>query len=191
MKSTRVAADSDRDLIRRCLAGSAGAWQRLLDSYEGLVYSIPLRYGLSRDDAADVAQITFTILIQSLHTLSEDSRLGPWLATVARRHTWRLLERNRRETASERLEDTRLAQSAVLLGKHDADSIEHWELTEWLDTGLSKISESCRELLLALYFQPEQPSYAEIVDRLGMPLGSIGPTRARCLKRLKQVLGEG
>ncbi|MEJ7631291.1 MAG: sigma-70 family RNA polymerase sigma factor [Rubrobacteraceae bacterium] len=191
MKSTRVAADSDRDLIRRCLAGSAGAWQRLLDNYEGLVYSIPLRYGLSRDDAADVAQITFTILIQSLHTLSEDSRLGPWLATVARRHTWRLLERNRRETASERLEDTRLAQSAVLLGKHDADSIEHWELTEWLDTGLSKISESCRELLLALYFQPEQPSYAEIVDRLGMPLGSIGPTRARCLKRLKQVLGEG
>jgi len=191
MKSTRVAADSDRDLIRRCLAGSAGAWQRLLDNYEGLVYSIPLRYGLSRDDAADVAQITFTILIQSLPTLSEDSRLGPWLATVARRHTWRLLERNRRETASERLEDTRLAQSAVLLGKHDADSIEHWELTEWLDTGLSKISESCRELLLALYFQPEQPSYAEIVDRLGMPLGSIGPTRARCLKRLKQVLGEG
>ncbi|MBA3389270.1 MAG: sigma-70 family RNA polymerase sigma factor [Rubrobacter sp.] len=155
------------------------------------MYSIPLRYGLSRDDAADVAQITFTILIQSLHTLSEDSRLGPWLATVARRHTWRFLERNRRETASERLEDTRLAQSAVLLGKHDADSIEHWELTEWLDTGLSKISESCRELLLALYFQPEQPSYAEIVDRLGMPLGSIGPTRARCLKRLKQVLGEG
>jgi len=191
MKSTRVADDSDRDLIRRCLAGSAGAWQRLLDNYEGLVYSIPLRYGLSRDDAADVAQITFTILIQSLHTLSEDSRLGPWLATVARRHTWRFLERNRRETASERLEDTRLAQSAVLLGKHDADSIEHWELTEWLDTGLSKISESCRELLLALYFQPEQPSYAEIVDRLGMPLGSIGPTRARCLKRLKQVLGEG
>lgn len=191
MKSTRVADDSDRDLIRRCLAGSAGAWQRLLDNYEGLVYSIPLRYGLSRDDAADVAQITFTILIQSLPTLSEDSRLGPWLATVARRHTWRLLERNRRETASERLEDTRLAQSAVLLGKHDADSIEHWELTEWLDTGLSKISESCRELLLALYFQPEQPSYAEIVDRLGMPLGSIGPTRARCLKRLKQVLGEG
>ncbi len=191
MKRTPGDADSDRDLIRRCRQGNAGAWRRVLDNYERLVYSIPLRYGLSQDDAADVTQITFTILLQSLDTLPDDSRLGPWLATVARRHTWRLLERNRRETASERLEDTRLAQSAVLLGKHDADSIEHWELTEWLDTGLSKISESCRELLLTLYFQPEQPSYAEIVDRLGMPLGSIGPTRARCLKRLKQVLGEG
>lgn len=191
MKRTPGDADSDRDLIRRCRQGNAGAWRRVLDNYERLVYSIPLRYGLSQDDAADVTQITFTILLQSLDTLPDDSRLGPWLATVTRRHTWRFMERNRRETASEHLEDTRLAQSAVLLGKHDADSIEHWELTEWLDTGLSKISESCRELLLALYFQPEQPSYAEIVDRLGMPLGSIGPTRARCLKRLKQVLGEG
>ena len=191
MKSTHARAESDRDLIRRCRQGSAGAWQQVLNNYERLVYSIPLRYGLSRDDAADVAQITFTILIQSLDTLPDDSRLGPWLATVARRHTWRFLERNRREIASERLDYMGLTQSAMLLGKHDADSIEHWELTEWLDAGLSKISQRCRELLLALYFQPEQYSYAEIVEHMGMPLGSIGPTRARCLKRLKQVLGEG
>jgi RNA polymerase sigma factor (sigma-70 family) len=162
----------------------------LLNKYERLVYSIPLRYGLSRDDAADIAQITFTILIQSLDNLSEDSRLGSWLATVARRHTWRLLERNRREIASERLEGADLVESAVLLGKSDADSIEHWELTEWLDAALSKISAACRELLLALYFQPEGSSYAEVAERLGMPVGSIGPRRARCLKSLRQVLGE-
>ena len=163
----------------------------MLNKYERLVYSIPLRYGLARDDAADIAQITFTILIQSLDGLSEDSRLGPWLATVARRHTWRLLERNRREAASERLEDTDIAESAVLLGKSDAESIEHWELTEWLDAGLSKISEPCRKLLLALYFQPERSSYAEVAERLGMPVGSIGPSRARCIKRLKQMLNGG
>jgi RNA polymerase sigma factor (sigma-70 family) len=162
-----------------------------LNKYERLVYSIPLRYGLSRDDAADISQITFTILIQSLDTLRDDSRLGPWLATVARRHTWRLMERNRRTIASEHLDDTSLAESAALLGKSDADSIEHWELSEWLDAGLSKISESCRKLLLALYFQPERSSYAEVAAHLDMPIGSIGPTRARCLKRLRQVLGEG
>ena len=163
----------------------------MLNKYERLVYSIPLRYGLSRDDAADIAQITFTILIQSLDGLAEDSRLGPWLATVARRHTWRLLERNRREGASERLEGTDIAESAVLLGKSDADSIEHWELTEWLDAGLSKINEPCRKLLVALYFQPERSSYAEVAERLGMPVGSIGPSRARCIKRLKQMLNGG
>src|ERR687884_1727394 len=117
MKSTRGVADLDRDLILRCRQGSAGAWQQLLNKYERLVYSIPLRYGLSRDDAADIAQITFTILIESMDNLSEDSRLGPWLVTVARRHTWRLLQRNRRERASERLEDADYAESAVLLGK--------------------------------------------------------------------------
>lgn len=189
--SERGADDFDRDLMRRCRQGSRGAWQQLLSRYERLVYSIPLRYGLSRDDAADIAQITFSILIQNIDSLSEDSRLGPWLATVARRHTWRLLERNRRESASERLEGADVAESAVLLGKSDGDSIEHWELTEWLDTGLSKIDESCRKLLLALYFQPERSSYAEVAAQLDMRIGSIGPSRARCLKRLRQVLGEG
>ncbi len=191
VKNERDGVGSDRDLIRRCRQGSAGAWRQLLNKYERLVYSIPLRYGLSRDDAADIAQITFTILIQSLDSLSEDSRLGPWLVTVARRHTWRLLERNRRESASERLEGADVAESAILLGKSDADSIERWELTEWLDAGLSKIGPACRELLLALYFQPEGSSYAEVAARLGMPIGSIGPRRARCLKSLKQVLSEG
>ena len=190
MRNTGAAYDSDRDLIRRCRQGSAGAWHQVLNRYERLVFSIPLRYGLSRDDAADVAQTTFTILIQNMDNLADDSRLGAWLATVARRHTWRFMKRNHRETASERLEDPRLIQSAALLGQHDADSIEHWELSDWLDAGLSQISERCRKLLLALYFQPEQSSYAELVEQMGMPLGSIGPTRARCLKRLKRILNE-
>src|SRR5215213_4931652 len=129
MKSARAVADLDRDLIRRCRQGSAGAWQQVLNKYERLVYSIPLRYGLSRDDAADIAQITFTILIESLDGLAEDSRLAPWLVTVARRHSWRLLERNRRESASEHLEVMDVSESAVLLGKSDTDSMEHWELS--------------------------------------------------------------
>jgi RNA polymerase sigma factor (sigma-70 family) len=191
VKRTPVGDDTDRALIRRCREGSADAWRQVLNKYERLVYSIPLRLGLSWDDAADVAQITFTILIKNLDTLADDSRLGPWLATVARRHSWRLLERNRRETVSENLDYVLVTQSAVLLGKHDADSIEHWELSEWLDAGLSNLSLRCRQLLLALYFQPKQYSYAEIVEHMGMLLGSIGPTRARCLNRLKQVLEEG
>jgi RNA polymerase sigma factor (sigma-70 family) len=190
MKGTHGVADSDRDLIRRCRRGNVRAWHQVLDRYERLVYSITLGYGLSRDDSADIAQHTFTMLIQNLDNLAEDSRLAAWLTTVARRSTWRLLERNRREFASEDLQDMPSARSAVLLGKSDADSIEHWELADWLDGGLSQISESCQELLRALYFQPDRSSYAEVAERLGMPLGSIGPTRARCLKRLKHVLKE-
>jgi RNA polymerase sigma factor (sigma-70 family) len=184
-------AEPDRDLLQQCRRGSAGAWHQVLNRYERLVFSIPLRYGLSQDDAADIAQLTFTALVQNMDKLAEDSRLGAYLSTIARRNSWRLLERQRREIPSEHLERSSFAESAVVLGKSDADAIEHWELADWLDTGLSQLSERCRKLLRALYFRPEFPSYAEVAEHFGMPLGSVGPTRARCLKYLKRALSGG
>jgi RNA polymerase sigma factor (sigma-70 family) len=188
MKGMYGVPESDRVLIQQCRRGNAGAWRQVLNRYERLVFSIPLRYGLSQDDAADIAQLTFAALVQNIDNLAEDSRLGAWLSTVARRGTWRLLGRRRREIPSEHLESTSVAESAVVLGKSDADSIERWELTDWLDMGLSQLNERCRALLTALYFRPELSSYAEVAEHLGMPLGSVGPTRARCLKRFKRVL---
>ena len=177
--------DSDRDLIRACREGDAEAWRRLLDKYEHLVLSFPLGYGLSRDDAADIAQVTFTILIQSLDSLTEESNVKAWLATVARRHTWRMMERGRREGIGKE-ED--LADTPWLHGNEKPS--ERWETIDWLDGGLSKMSEPCQKLLKALYLDEVEPSYAEISERLNMPVGSIGPTRARCLQRLRTVLGE-
>jgi RNA polymerase sigma factor (sigma-70 family) len=176
----------DRDLILECRNGDLGAWQRLLDRYERLVFSVPRRYGLSREDAADITQLTFTILFQSMDTLSEDSTLGAWLTTVARRHTWRRLDRKRREEAGW------YASSSEKLSSADTgtEDLERWELTEWLDYGLSLVGKPCQDLLSALYLDPQQPSYAEVAARLGMAVGSVGPTRIRCLKRLRRVLGE-
>jgi RNA polymerase sigma factor (sigma-70 family) len=158
----------------------------LLDKYERIVFSVPRRYGLSSEDAADITQLTFTILVQSIDNLPEDSTLGAWLTTVARRHTWRLLQRNRREGIKKQTDPE---ESGKIAGV-DTDSIERWELTEWLDHGLSLVGELCRDLISALYLDPEQPSYAEVAARLGMAVGSVGPTRIRCLKRLREALGE-
>jgi len=163
--------------------GDARAWERLLDQYERLVFSIPLNYGLSSDDAADIAQITFTILLQSLKTLREDTRLAPWLVTVARRHTWRLLGRKRRETIDP---EGDLGERVALTGA--SEPLERWETIEWLNSGLNLLDLRCRDLLLALYFDPDQPAYAQVASRLRMPVGSIGPTRARCLEQLKRYL---
>jgi len=174
---------TDRDLIRACRSGDARAWERLLDKYERLVYSISLNYGLTTDDAADVTQITFTILLQNLNTLPDEIHLSSWLATVARRHTWRLLARNRREAVNP---DEDLAGNEILGGI--VDNRERWEQVEWLNHGLSLLDERCRQLLLALYFDAEQPSYAHVANQLNMPLGSIGPTRARCLEQMKRNL---
>ncbi len=158
----------------------------MLEKYERLVFSVPRKYGLSADDAADITQLTFTILIQSIDELPEDSKLGGWLATVARRHTWRLLERNRRQGIGKHAV---LDENAASEGG-DAEALENWELGEWLNHGLSLIGPSCRDLLIALYFDTGQPSYAEVAARLGMAVGSVGPTRIRCLQRLRRVLDE-
>lgn len=183
----RIKDATDRELIEWCREGRSGAWEAVLKKYERLVFSIPLNYGLSRDDAADIAQITFTILLQSLDSLADDSRLGAWLSTVARRHTWRMMERGRREGTGKG-ED--LAESATLVGKAGGEGVERWELLEYLNGGLNLLDERCRELLVALYFDPDEPSYAEVAERFDMPLGSVGPTRARCLARMKRVLTE-
>jgi RNA polymerase sigma factor (sigma-70 family) len=182
----QVAIRLDRDIILDCRNGDLGAWQRLLNRYERLVFSVPRRYGLSREDAADITQLTFTILFQSMDTLSVDSTLAAWLTTVARRHTWRRLDRKRREEAGW----YRSSSEKILLADTGTEDVERWELTEWLDYGLSLVGKPCRDLLAALYLDPKEPSYAEVAARLGMAVGSVGPTRIRCLKRLRRALGE-
>lgn len=173
----------DRDLIRACRSGDAHAWERLLDKYERLVFSIPLNHGLTADDAADITQITYTILLQSLDTLPDDLPLSAWLATVARRHTWRLLARQRREAVNP---DEDIAENETLGGV--VDHRERSELIEWINHGLGLLNERCNQLLLALYFDPRQPSYAQVAERLNMPVGSLGPTRARCLEQMRRHL---
>jgi RNA polymerase sigma factor (sigma-70 family) len=174
---------TDQQLLQACRAGDEQAWLYLLNKYERLVYSIPLNYGLSHEDAADIVQIVFTAFIQSLNTLHDDSNLGGWLALVTRRHTWRAIQRRRRVA----VEDLDHEITSALLPNR-TDEIERWELVEWLHRGLSLIGDRCRELLTALYFEGDEPSYAEIAQRLGLAEGSIGPTRARCLQRLQQML---
>ena len=181
----QIMSASDQDLLRACRKGDANAWERLVDKYERLVYSIPLNYGLSSPDAADITQLTFTILIQRLDSLHADSHLGAWLATVARRHTWRHLKCRQREFVGASVD---LAERDLAPGDAREDTIEQWERVEWLDHGLSQIGERCQNLLLALYFESQEPSYVEIAHRFNIPVGSVGPTRARCLEKLKQVM---
>lgn len=178
---------TDDELITRCRRGEAAAWEQLLQAYERLVFSIPLSYGLTPDEAADIAQLTFTALIQSLDSLAPGSRLAAWLGTVARRYTWRTIQQQRRQApeAADALE-----AASALADPGRAMPLERWELVEWLHTGLGRLGERCRALLIALYFVGDQPGYAEVAARLGLPVGSIGPTRARCLEQLRQALRE-
>jgi RNA polymerase sigma factor (sigma-70 family) len=176
---------SDWELIGACRAGSAPAWEQLVSRYERLVFSIARTYSLPRDDAADVTQTAFLALFRSLGGLREDTRLSAWLATVAHREARRTLWRVRHEHPDALdLLDERLPA----LGGAENEAMERWELAEWLHHGLGALGDRCRELLLALYFDPAGPSYGEVAARLGIPVGSVGPRRARCLEQLRQIL---
>lgn len=180
--------ETDFALIQRCRKGEEAAWNEIYERYRRLLYHIPLRYGMGGDDAAEIVQRTLEIFIESLHVFHEESNIKSWLATVARRQAWRHAEHAKREGV---LAEADLGESDLLLNAMGSVTLdENDELAEWLYGGLMGLSEKCRTLLLALYFERDDPSYDEISARLSIARGSIGPTRGRCLKKLKQILEE-
>lgn len=178
--SPRDAADppSDHDLLTACRTGDQDAWELLVGRYERLVFSVAVRNGMTRDEAADITQMTFVALLESIARLRDERRLASWLMSVARRLAWRQRRRNERD---------HLVDGPV---RWPEDPIAQWEQVAWLHEGLQRLGPACRDLLLALYFDPAAPSYGEVADRLGRTVGGIGPMRARCLRRLRTLLEE-
>lgn len=175
---------SDAELLAGCRSGDASAWKAVVARYGSLVYSVSRSTGLSEADASDVTQQTFCILHDSMDRLKADSRLGPWLATVARRHSWRLRTRQKREATEA---PDALTQRVEAVGQETEQSAA-WEQLEWLHHGLSLIDERCRNLLTELYLRPDPASYEEVARRFNIAVGSIGPTRARCLEKMRTLL---
>lgn len=169
---------SDAELLERCRNRDSNAWDELVSRYERLIYSVALRNGVSAEDAADITQTTFVELIDSLDRIRDTDRLASWLMTVARRQAWRTRSAARRTQPTDEL----------LAGVDDPFS--DWGTLTVLHDGLATLGGPCRELLQALYFDTDEPSYAEIAGRLNRSIGGIGPMRGRCLKRLREIIGE-
>jgi len=149
------------------------------------VFSIPRGYGLDTEDSADVTQATFAALLTGLGSIRDDDALVPWLGTVARRLTWRVIDRRCRERAAGGRgleEETPTAQVE--------DPYEEWVQRAWLVQGLSRLDPGCRQLLTALYLDEADPSYRAVSARLGIAVGTIGPARGRCLRRLRAVMAD-
>ncbi|MDZ4830299.1 MAG: sigma-70 family RNA polymerase sigma factor [Phycisphaerae bacterium] len=170
----------DPTLIDACLRGDRGAWDSLVERYARLVWSIPRKYGLAEADAEDVHQAVFATLVHHLGGLRDRDRLSSWLITTATRECWRLRKRQTRGPAA--------------FGEGDDPAtptdIRPHEDEQLVREAMARISERCRDLLTALFRAVGEPHYPEIAQQLGMPVGSIGPTRARCLSRLESLLRE-
>jgi RNA polymerase sigma factor (sigma-70 family) len=181
----RASVSTDSGLLRRCRERDGEAWAELVSTYERLVFCVACREGLGADDAADVTQIVFESLLTALPNLRDDERLPAWLFSVARRQAWRVRDRRQRERpASPLVED----DAVTPLAAENDDWCSEVESSLCLRKALLELGEPCRSLLIALYFDSTCPSYAEVAVRLGRPLGSIGPSRARCLDHLRGLM---
>lgn len=170
----------DAKLIQRCRSGDQNAWGEMVDRYGRLVYSIPRRYGLSESDSDDVFAAVWAAVFRTLGQLRDESRLSSWLITMAHRETWRVSRRKPRNAEF----DEQFAD----LSSPSEDQVDTWEQQHLVRRGLDELGGRCKDLLTALFLEPSGPDYGAIASRLDMPVGSIGPTRARCFKKLEKIL---
>jgi RNA polymerase sigma factor (sigma-70 family) len=179
---------TDRELLIACREGDESAWEVLVERYQRLIYAIPRRAGLNEDQASEVFQEVFATLLQKLNDITEPDRLHAWLVTTARRKTWRLMSKERllRPSTDEERDEklTAVVDNAPL----PDETLVRLEEQHRIRTALLALDERCQKLLTLLYYRPEPPSYAEIAEAFGTSEGSIGPTRARCLKKMLQLL---
>lgn len=176
----RLTPEATTCLVEHAAAGDEHAWQGLVDEFGGLVWAVTRAHRLGDADAGDVAQTTWLRLVEHLSLLKDPERVGAWLATTARRECLGVLRRSARLVAHgddlpEPAEDAPTHDTALLTQERDA--------TLW--RAFAHLSERDRALLRMLMADPV-PSYEEIGAALGMPIGSIGPTRARALQRLRR-----
>jgi len=172
---------SDEALIQACLDGCELAWHELVERYARLVYSVPVRYRLQFDEAEEVCQRTFAILFRRLQTVRDPDRLSGWLITTAHRECYQVL-RARRAAAP--------PVSAELLEWEGPpeERVEAWENQRLVREALRRLGGREQRLLEALFLDPSQPDYEQIARSFEMPVGSIGPTRARALRKLETIL---
>jgi RNA polymerase sigma factor (sigma-70 family) len=173
------------ELVRRAAAGDRHAWERLVDQFSRLLWAMTRDFRLAESDAADVVQVTWLRLLEHIDRIEYPERIASWLATTARHECIRHLAAGKRVMV---VQDDHDAFTEVVGHQPDVDErLLAEERAQAVRAALSTLPSRSQQLLELLMADPPV-SYTEISDQLGLPIGSIGPTRGRCLERLRLVL---
>jgi len=168
----------------RVLSGDSEAWESLVLRYATLVYSVACRCGLSSSDAEDCAQQTWVALYRGRHSINDPSKLPSWLTSTTKRKATRM--RTRLLRAIELYDQSELS---IPTPQPDEAIIELQRKAQ-IDYALEQLDGRCRELLTEIFYSSGDTSYKEIARKFGIPMNSLGPTRMRCLAKLKEILTE-
>jgi RNA polymerase sigma factor (sigma-70 family) len=173
-------------LVRDCLQGHEDAWLALVDRYKNLIYSIPLKYGLSADDAAEIFQSVCLSLLSELPKIRDPQALPAWLIQVTSRRCaqWQR-ERDQFLDVDAEAMETHVEKRSKELSR---EQVRELELEQMLREALAGLSTQCRQLIEMLFYESPARPYEEVAATLGLATGSIGFTRKRCLDYLRKKL---
>lgn len=179
---------SDERLVRACLDGDDDAWAALIDKYKRLIYSVPIKYGASPEDAADIFQFVCLELFSHLSELRKTGALRGWIMTVAAHQSFHWKRRHRKRSDREQtnvdVEELEIVPAVV---SDVTDSAEHEQMVR---EATARLSPRCQEMIRLLFYTEPPLPYKELAQRLGLAVGSIGFIRGRCLQRLEKALHE-
>ena len=188
---TRAAAKpsgacSDTRLVKECLSGNEQAWSLLIEKYKALIYSIPVKYGLPADEAADVFQATCMELLARLPELREPRALPKWLMQVAHHQCYRWKQQQWRTVSRDTEPGLPVPETPAI-----AESvIQQTQEEQILREATAALTPQCRRLVELLFFETPARPYAEVAAELGLSVGSIGFTRQKCVARLRRHLDQ-
>ena len=176
----------DARLVKECLSANEQAWSALIEKYKALIYSIPVKYGLSQQDASDVFQTTCLELLVRLPELRRPRALPKWLMQVAHHECFRWKRSQQRMVSREAepvLPEPESPAIADLL-------VEQTQEEQILREAVRLLTPQCQRLVALLFFETPARPYAEVAKELGLAQGSIGFTREKCLERLRRQLSK-
>ena len=177
---------SDERLVRACLDGDEQAWSALIDKYKNLIYSIPIKYGASREDAGDIFQSVCLELFSELPKLRKAGALRGWLVTITAHQAFHWKRKFRKQADREQtdLEEDEYGADPSL----PSDETDEAEREQTVRDATAKLSPRCQEMIRLLFYVEPPLAYRDVARRLGLAVGSIGFIRGRCLQRLEKAL---
>jgi RNA polymerase sigma factor (sigma-70 family) len=181
----RETTAEDEKLVQECLKGDERAWNRLIDKYKRLIYSVPVKYGLSPEDSADIFQNVCVDLFTNLAKLRKIESLRSWLITVATHKCFHYKKQRRQDVELDAMEREVAEDMATA-----PEIVQEVQEEQAVRDAIQKLSPRCAELVKLLFFEQPPVPYAEVAQKLGLATGSIGFIRGRCLNRLQKILGE-
>jgi RNA polymerase sigma factor (sigma-70 family) len=175
---------SDAELVAECLRGHESAWTALIAKYKNLIFSIPVKTGFSREEAADIFQSVCLDLLCQLPFIRDPQALAAWLIRV----TYNKCFHWRRENARYVSSDDNSAEPVVPAEELPEHLLHEVEREQHLRTAVCELSPRCRLLVEKLFFDLPARPYQQVARELGMALGSVGGIRRRCLENLRDHL---